>query len=168
MSDGTVEQLDGDEVRLRFERRLGHPVERVWAAITDPERLIEWWGDASVELRDGGPFTMRWLNKDPETGEAVEMRATITALDPPRLIEMAGDPHGTLRFELEGAGDGTTDLTFTSTLALPDEFRTMVLAGWHYHLDALAAHLDGGSTDLVSLPNEQWEAIRARYEGASH
>jgi hypothetical protein len=68
--------------------------------------------------------------------------------------------HGVLRFELTPDGDETV-LRFTSTLDLPDDYRTKVLAGWHFHLDALARALDGGSTDLVELPG--WERLHERY-----
>ena len=34
-ADGTLETRDGRHV-LRYERRLAHPVERVWAALTQP------------------------------------------------------------------------------------------------------------------------------------
>ncbi len=47
-----------------------------------------------------------------------------------------------------------------STLKLPAEFRTKVLAGWHFHLDALATLLAGGSTDMVAIPG--WEQIHTR------
>ena len=53
--------------------------------------------------------------------------------------------------------------TFSSTLDLPGEYRSSVLAGWHYHLDALAETLDGRSVDLVNLPNDRWERIQGRY-----
>ena len=104
---------------------------------------------------------MAWLNVDDE-GNRAEMEATVTALDPPRLLELSGDIHGVLRFELAADGDQTV-LTFTSTLDLPDEYRTKVLAGWHYHLDALAAALEGRETDLVELPG--WDALHERYLG---
>jgi hypothetical protein len=88
------------------------------------------------------------------------MEATITELDPPRVLETRGDPHGVLRFELEPDGDETV-LRFTTTLRLPDEDRTKTLAGWHYHLDALAHVLDGEKRDLVNLP--EWEGIHDAY-----
>ena len=34
---GTVETREGLTV-IRFQRRLAHPVERVWQALTDPQR----------------------------------------------------------------------------------------------------------------------------------
>ncbi len=160
-ADGGLEvRADGKSV-LRFERRLAHPIERVWAAVTDPDELIAWWGRAQVELEPGGRFSMAWLNVDDE-GNRAEMEATITELDPPRLLELSGDIHGVLRFELAAEGDETV-LTFTSILDLPGEYRTKVLAGWHFHLDALADALDGRATDLVTLPG--WEAIHERYLG---
>jgi Activator of Hsp90 ATPase homolog 1-like protein len=67
-----------------------------------------------------------------------------------------------LRFELSPAGDGT-ELTFTARTELPEDFESKVLAGWHYHLDALAQTLEGESPDLVHLPNERWAAIAAGY-----
>lgn len=157
---GTVEQLAGAS-RVRFQRRLAHPVERVWSALTEPRHLIAWLGAAEIELVEGGRFDLRWLNTD-ERGEPFTMHATITRFQPPHLLETRGDAHGVLRWELQPDGAGTL-LTFTSTLDLPEEYRTRVLAGWHYHLDALATALDGGSVDLVNLPNARWEAIHAAY-----
>jgi uncharacterized protein YndB with AHSA1/START domain len=156
--DGTLEHRDGKDV-LRFERRLKHPVERVWSALTDPDQLSAWWGDADLELVEGGRFVMRWRNTDDEGNRAV-MTATITRLEPPTLLETSGDLHGDLRWELRPDGEGTL-LTFTSTLELPEEFRTQVLAGWHWHLDALAAALEGERADLEALPG--WPEVHERY-----
>jgi uncharacterized protein YndB with AHSA1/START domain len=162
IADGTLETRDDGKAAVRFERRLDHPVERVWAAVTEPGEMMGWLGDADVDLRDGGRFDVRWLNTD-EEGNAAHMHGTITALDPPRLIEIQGDIHGVLRFELEPAGDGATLLRFSSTLDLPDEFRMKVLAGWHTHLDALATVLDGGGVDLENIVEEGWEEAHAAY-----
>ena len=155
--DGTLVRT-GEKAVLRFERRLRHPPDAVWAAITQPERLRRWWGEVETDLCEGGGFTVKWQNPGGPT-----MHATITELDPPRTLEVEGQPHGVLRFELEPDDDGGTLLTFTSTLDLPDEHRSRTLAGWHYHLDALATALDGGETDLVELPNDEWERAHARY-----
>jgi hypothetical protein len=70
--------------------------------------------------------------------------------------ELTGDLHGVLRFELRPENRGA-HLSFSSTLTLPEEFRTKVLAGWHFHLDSLAQSLDGQSVDLASLPG--WDEI---------
>lgn len=160
LADGVLETRDDGKHVLRFERRLAHPIDRVWEALTRPDELIRWWGDADVELIQGGRFTMRWLNTDEEGNRAV-MESTIEQIEPPRLLELTGGIHGDLRWELRPEGDGTV-LTFQSTVELPEDFRARVLAGWHYHLDALADALAGRPTELVELEG-RWEPIHERY-----
>src|SRR5215210_644051 len=113
-ADGTVERSDDGRYVVSFDRPLGHPVPRVWAALTSPDELITWWGDADVELIEGGRFDVRWLNTDDE-GNTAEMHARIAQLEPERLLVLDGDIHGTLRWELTPDGDGTR-LSFRSTL----------------------------------------------------
>jgi uncharacterized protein YndB with AHSA1/START domain len=161
-ADGTVERTEDGRYVISFERRLPHPVARVWDALTRPEELIRWWGDADVELTEGGRFAVRWLNTDDE-GNRAAMEATIAKLEPERLLVLDGDIHGRLRWELTPAGEATL-LSFRSTVELEPEFLTKVPAGWHFHLDALAEHLEGGSTDLVEIPN--WEPIHEAYVAA--
>jgi uncharacterized protein YndB with AHSA1/START domain len=159
VADGILERRDGKDV-IRFERHLTHPVERVWAALTKPDELIRWWGEAEIDLVEGGRFVLRWLNTD-EDGNAAVMHGTITRLRPPNLLETSGDMHGMLRWELRPEAGGTL-LTFTSTLDLPEEYRSRTIAGWHFHLDALAEELDGGKVDLVN-PEGRWEPIHEQY-----
>ena len=158
-ADGTVERTDDGRYLIAFERRLPHSVARVWAALTEPGELIAWWGDAEVDLREGGRFDVRWLNTD-EDGNSATMHATIAKLEPQRLLVLDGDIHGRLRWELTPDGEGAL-LSFRSTVELEPEFLTKVPAGWHFHLDALGRHLDGGETDLVELPG--WEPIHDLY-----
>lgn len=150
---------EGDRCVLRFERDFAYPIDKVWAALTEPAELMHWWGEAQVDLVKGGRFIMRWLNTD-DAGNRAVMNGTITALEPPYLLEISGDIHGVLRFELRPQ-NGSTLLSFSSTLRLPVEFRTKTLAGWHFHLNALATMLAGGSTDLARVPG--WQQIHQRY-----
>lgn len=149
---------------MRFERRLAHPVERVWAAITEPEQMVGWWAKAEVDLRPGGNVVLRWLNTDDEGNQAV-LHGEITELDPPRVFEIEGDIHGTLRFELRPDGDGT-HLTFSSTLDAPDEVLPLVAAGWHIHLEHLEGFLAGTPVDWESWDEQhkpRWEEHHERY-----
>jgi uncharacterized protein YndB with AHSA1/START domain len=159
VADGVLDRRDGKDV-IRFERHLAHPVDRVWAALTRPDELIHWWGEAEIDLVEGGRFELRWLNTD-QDGNAAVLHGRITRLRPPNLLETSGDLHGVLRWELRPEAGGTR-LTFTSTLDLPQEYRTMTVAGWHFHLDALAEALDGRKVDLAS-PEDRWEPIHQRY-----
>jgi len=163
MNEGTLETRPDGRSHLRFERRIGHPVDRVWAALTEPDRIRQWLASADeLDLREGGAVVLRWLNTDDEGNTAIA-RGTVSVVDPPRVLEFDTDIHGVLRWELEPEGDGTI-LTFSSTLELPDEFRSKVLAGWHWHLDALERALDGETADLVELPG--WQDVHDAYVSA--
>jgi len=43
IADGTVETGPDGSTQVHFVRRLPHPVERVWQALTDPAELRRWW-----------------------------------------------------------------------------------------------------------------------------
>jgi uncharacterized protein YndB with AHSA1/START domain len=160
MSDlGTCEDR-GDHVVLEYRRRLAHPIARVWAALTEPEELIGWWGEVNVEgLAPGSRYSVAWLNE--RDGDRTVMDATITEIRAPELLEIAGEPHGRLRFELRADGDAT-ELHLRCTSSVPPEHRTSVRAGWHFHLDALEATLEGRAVDLAH-PEPAWEPIHERY-----
>jgi uncharacterized protein YndB with AHSA1/START domain len=167
MTDGTLERHDGHQL-IRFERRLAHPVERVWRALTEPDELAAWLALAELELEVGGRVVLTWQNTD-EDGNTAVARGTVSALDPPRLLEFDTDIHGRLRWELEPDGDGTA-LSFSAEVDLPEEYESEVIAGWHIHLDHLEEVLDGGTIDWPNWNREHhpdWERIHERYEAAS-
>jgi activator of Hsp90 ATPase-like protein len=63
-ADGTIEQSPDGSTTVRFDRRLRHPIERVWQALTDPDELRRWWGDTKLDPVEGGLFQLRWRNTD--------------------------------------------------------------------------------------------------------
>ena len=151
MTDGTLERRDEHQV-IRFERRIGHPVERVWRALTDPDEIAAWLALSELDLEEGGRVVLRWQNTDDEGNTAVA-RGTVSALEPPRLLEFDTDIHGRLRWELEPVEDGTA-LTF---------------AGWHIHLDHLVVVLDGGTFDWENWTRDHrpdWERVHEHYTDA--
>jgi uncharacterized protein YndB with AHSA1/START domain len=174
-ADGTVELIDGRHV-LTFERHLAHPVERVWAALTEPDELAGWLAQAELELTEGGSLVLRWQNRvteedaerygielpEDDPGPPV-VRGTVTRLDPPRLIEWDTDGHGVLRWELREEGSGCV-LRFTNMLPPEAEFPVaQSLAGWHMHLDLLEEALAGRAADWPNWPIERWAQQRDRY-----
>jgi hypothetical protein len=46
--------VEGHYAMLTFKRRLKHPIEAVWAAITDPEQRAAWFGITTIDARTGG------------------------------------------------------------------------------------------------------------------
>src|SRR5262249_18479460 len=143
---GTVEQISGRWV-LRFERRLRHPREKVWEALTRPDRMQEWFGEGDVDLDlvDGGKFVVRTTGP-PQLVEAIIREAgeealvqhnTVLRVEPPSLFEHTfGDPDSVVRWELTPDSDGTLlRLTHTEPPAFAIEHRPRDLAGWHAILE---------------------------------
>lgn len=156
-ASGTYRQ-DGERRSVRFEREYAASVERVWAAVTEPEQLRGWLavGGAVLEPRVGGRFEVRMTPGEDETAWG-----TVLAFQPPRLLEVEwryeGEDESVLRIELEPLGDSTLlvlDHRLLQTAQAPGYG-----SGWHAYLDSLDDHLAG-------RPIGSWdERFRARLEG---
>jgi uncharacterized protein YndB with AHSA1/START domain len=163
--EGTHERRDDGSHVLRYERRIEHPVARVWRAVTEPAELVGWLAQADVELREGGRVRLEWLNTD-DAGNTAVATGTVARVDPPRLVEYDTDIHGLLRFELEPDGAGATVLRLTVEHPDLDEHLDSVLPGWHVHLEHLDDALDGRPVDWPSWSTEhrpRWDELRERY-----
>ena len=173
---GTVEQIDGRWV-LRFQRRLRHPREKVWDALTRADRMHEWFGqgDVDLDLVDGGKFHIRTTGP-PELVDAIIREAgeealvqhnTVLHVEPPSVFEHTfGDPDSIVRWELTPDGDGTLlrlahtePPTFMTTKDGPRD-----LAGWHQLLEQLASALDGKPGVWLA---DEWEGLRDEYAARS-
>src|SRR2546427_343533 len=97
---GTLETIDGRPA-LRFERRLAHPVDAVWRAVTEPSELTHWFpSSVSGDLRAGGRLSFAF-----ETDGVPPMEGEVLELEPPRRFAFLwGEDE--LRFELEPAEGG--------------------------------------------------------------
>jgi uncharacterized protein YndB with AHSA1/START domain len=137
----TLDTIGGKAV-LRFERRLAHPPDKVFRAISDPAEMRHWFpATVETDLRVGTPirFSFEEHEADAPGGEVLEM-------EPPKLLVYTwGDD--VLRWEIVPEGDGCR-LFFSQTIAedgssggLPGAARNA--AGWDVCLARLAARLDG-------------------------
>ena len=153
--NGTLEERDG-RFLLRFERRLPHPPEAVWQALTEPNLLAAWFPQDVTY--DGERGVGGWLWFSWREGDDPPFGGEILAYDPPRLFEYTWEDE-TLRFELRPDGDDGTLLVFTD--AMDDRDRAARnAAGWHACLDALATLLAGQSP---ASPKEHAADIRGGY-----
>lgn len=137
--------IEGEHAVLRFERRLPHPIEAVWAAITEPAQRNLWMGKSSVEPREGGAIeTVAW--GPPLPPDQKRMTGRILVWDPPHVFEHEWhqpivEP-GVVRYELQSDGDSGTLLRFTHRgLGVPNA--TGFRPGTQAFLDRLEAHLAG-------------------------
>lgn len=134
---GTFERR-GDHIDVRFERRYPRPIETVWSALTEPERLADWMGVSRVEPFEGGRFEMMLDGPHPMTGR-------VRIWDPPHVLELGWSnthaPDSIVRYELQRDGDGTL-LTLTHW-GMPYRNSALMLPGWHDFLARLGSLLDG-------------------------
>jgi uncharacterized protein YndB with AHSA1/START domain len=86
---------------IRREIVLPATRDEVWEALTEPDRLADWFAnDVDFDLRPGGGASFRWSN-----GE--ERHATVTEVDPERRLAFEWDDDGEVEFTLEDDAGGT-------------------------------------------------------------
>ena len=154
---------------VRFERLLPGPIERVWEYLTDSDLRGQWLAAGDMELKVGGKVSLTWRNDEltgqregrPEGIPAVHsMETTVIRIEPPRLLTFGWNGGSDVTFELEPKGD-EVKLTITHRRARDRGQLLGLSAGWHAHLDVLAARLEG--RDLPAFW-ANWTKLRADYD----
>jgi len=144
-----------DRLQVVYRRRYAKPVAKVWAALTTPERLEDWFGAAKLDLRVGGTLQLSFAN-----GKSIEF--AITRIEAPHVLGWSWVIDGlntSVLFELAPDGEGC-QLTLTHSGLSPLAGRGAgVRAGWHAILEGLADSLDGRVTPWAV--KEQREAAVA-------
>jgi uncharacterized protein YndB with AHSA1/START domain len=130
MRTGSEQTIDGRPA-LRFERHLDHSIERVWRAVTEPAELVRWFVSE-----------VPWTPVAGEMFESMGETATITALEPPRLIAWTWGVES-FSFELTPDGDRCV-LLFTHVFNPELGPSWQHAAGWETYLNRLDVHLAGG------------------------
>lgn len=129
---------DAEGVRLEFERTFPDPVERVWAAITDPDELAKWYGTWR-----GDPSTGRIELRSME-GDGTFKSTEVVECDRPHKVALVlPTPYGPWPVSITlSESDGITTLVFVHRLAEPYDAGS-IGPGWHFYLDRLAAAING-------------------------
>jgi uncharacterized protein YndB with AHSA1/START domain len=154
---------------LTIERLLPGSIDRVWAYLTESDLRRQWLAAGRMEMRVGAPVELVWRNSElmdnpgqrPEGfGEEHRMESEIMELDPPHRLSISWGSAGGVTFELEPVGDM---VRFTVTHhRIPDRSIMLnVSAGWHTHLDVLAARLSGEEPEPFW---DRWASLKAEYE----
>ena len=148
-------------------RELGHPVKRVWEALTEPEQLRQWAPfTVDRDLAVTGEVSMTMSTGDPDEivpGEdATRIGYVLEADSPTLLVYRWGDD--VLRWELTATQDGTT-LVLRHTLH-DEGFASAVAAGWHICLDVADALMKGvpfGPVVGNRAKDYGWDDLNQRY-----
>lgn len=147
---GSLRSADGFGV-VRVEDRYDTDIDDLWSAVTEPERLVRWWGRVEGDLRPGGEIRLF------VESAGLDSTGRVEACEPPRRFRVtsretdqswAGSPP-----DAPPPFDSVTEVTLT-----PDGDRTILVieisglplekiayygAGWQMHAENLAAYVAG-------------------------
>jgi uncharacterized protein YndB with AHSA1/START domain len=80
------------DLEFRVERVFDHPIERVWAAYTDPELIPQWWGQGTkvdrLDVRTGGGW--RFVSNPGTDQESAASGDFLEVSPPDRLVQTFG------------------------------------------------------------------------------
>jgi uncharacterized protein YndB with AHSA1/START domain len=160
MTDATL-LTDRTRPAVRLERHLPDPPATVWLALTDRQRLAEWF-PSDVEVEGG-----RWIEG-----------AAIRFVFPPEVIDMTlegrvvevDEPHvlsftwgdDLLRFELSESGTGTSLVVIDE---LPGSWAARNAAGWDECLDRLTGTDGPGWQPRFEAYSAAFEPVFGAQEG---
>lgn len=156
---GEILRDAGGGRRLVFRRRYPYPIEDVWSAVTDSQRLVRWLGSYEGVGVVGGTVALTMTAEEDAGGEPATVR--IIECEPPRrlTVDIPENEARSWRVTLTLAeASGVTVLVFEQ--AVPSGLSTAdVGPGWHWYLDRLAAALAG-----APMPDwEHYPALAAAY-----
>ncbi len=149
----------GGRLVLTIIREFRAPIEDVWAAVTEPERLARWIGTFAGKPESG---RVAFVMTAEGATEPEEME--IRECDPPRVLRLTshvGEERWHLDLELEERA-GVTTLTFSQPDIDPVAGES-VGPGWEYYLDRLVAAETGGEVGAIDFDRDYYPAMLEHY-----
>jgi uncharacterized protein YndB with AHSA1/START domain len=155
---GRIEKRDGQLV-LVLTRQLRAPIEDVWAAVTEPERLARWIGTWEGDPASGA-VAFRMLFEGDAPAEAMAIRVC----EPPHRLHVTsqvGEEAWLLDLDLTHA-DGVTTVTLTQP-GVTAEQAPAVGPGWDYYLDRLVDAETGADPARRDFERDYYPATAEHY-----
>ena len=155
---GTIELRGGKHVLVQT-REFRAPIEDVWAAITESDRLARWIGSWEGDPESGSVhFVM--LFEEGHEGETM----TIRVCEPPHRLHVTsevGDEVWLLDVDLSHA-DGVTTLTLSQPGVTAEQAES-VGPGWEYYLDRLVDAESGADPAQRDFERDYYPAMSEHY-----
>lgn len=158
-------EIRRDGTWIVFVRHLHAPVEQVWAAVTDPQRLARWIGTWTGDPASGSvAFRMTAEEGKPEEVHRIEV------CEPPRLLRtrargegLDGQDHD-WRLEIRLAEDGGGTALHLAQFLPEAAWAHSIGPGWDYYLDRLVAAETGGDVAAIDFGRDYHPALVPAYE----
>ena len=162
-----------ESATLRLQRLLPGPIERVWDYLTQSDLRRQWLAAGEMSGEPGSSFELVWRNgeltdppgnKPAGFGAEHRLESEIVEFDPPNKLGFTWGSTGGVTMELKRAGDRVL-LTVTHRRIVERSSQLNISAGWHAHLDMLAARLAGVTPEEPFW--DHWTGLKAEYERRS-
>ena len=150
---------DGERLVLTITREFKAPIEDVWAAVTESERLGRWIGTFTGDPASGHVAFLMTAEGATEP-EDMEIREC----DPPQVLRVTshvGEDQWHLDLTLD-EHDGVTTLTFVQP-GIDAVAAESVGPGWEYYLDRLVAAETGGDVEAIDFERDYYPAMQEHY-----
>ena len=93
--------MPGERIEVEREIVVEETPDEVWEALTEPERLEEWFAsEVELDARPGGEGVFRW-------GDGDERHAVVRELEEAERLVLDWDDGGSVAIELETSETGT-------------------------------------------------------------
>src|SRR3954467_13295429 len=144
---GTGPHAAGEGRVVRLRRTYDAPIEDVWDALTNPERIGRWFLPISGDYRIGGRFQF-----EGNAGGEIVAGGGAEGLRVRWGMGEAGAGDSEVEIRLARAGEDATTLELEHTAVVPEEMWDQygpgaVGVGWEGGMLGLALHLRGGSIE---------------------
>ncbi|MGE7109832.1 SRPBCC family protein [Lysinibacillus sp. NPDC047702] len=141
---------------VKFSRSLPHPTEKVWAALTENDKLQKWMNNLEIiNLQKNGKIH---FNMNDGTDDFLEIQITDYVVKEVLEFDWGND---TVRFELSPIDNGSV-LLLAESIGELTEHTPKDLAGWHICLNLLSDLLNG--TIHEEFPMEEWQKRFTEYK----
>jgi len=133
-------RADDGKGAVRMEDRLESRIDNVWSALTDPARLIRWYGEVEADLRPGGKYSAHLH------ASGWEGAGQVLACEPPRHLALTAsepDQKEPAVTEITLTADGDQTLLVWEERGMPLKWIAAYGAGVQIHVEDLIAHLAG-------------------------
>jgi uncharacterized protein YndB with AHSA1/START domain len=165
---GSLRSADGAGV-VRIEDRYDTDIDDLWSAVTEPERLVRWWGRVEGDLRPGGEIRIF------VESAGLDSTGRVEACEPPRRLRVSSretdeswagsSPDAPPPFDsvtevtLTPAGDQT--ILVIEISGLPLDKIALYGAGWQVHAENLATYVAGHERGDAEA---RWDALVPAYQ----